>query len=111
MQLKVEKSPSNFIRDCVQGYALLDDIDDYVDQWHDGGTGLALHDYLGMSKQEYDAWVLDDEMLAYVVKARREQVPFNVIIQQDYSYALAARSQGSQQLTHLMQWLQQEGLL
>jgi len=29
---------SNFIRKCLEGNALLDDIDDYVDTWHESDT-------------------------------------------------------------------------
>ena len=111
MQLKAEPSTSNFIDKCVRGTALLDDIDDYIDQWHEGGTGLPLHAFLGMAQQEYDAWLVEDDLLALIVKARHENILFKEVVQQDYSYALAARSKGSDKITHLMQWLQKEGIL
>jgi hypothetical protein len=111
MQLKVVQSPSNFISDCIRGVALLEDIDDYIDQWHEGGTGQTLHDFLGMTRQEYNAYLLDESALAFIVKAHREQVPFKQIAEQDYSYALAARSQGGEKISQLMQWLTKEGLL
>ena len=115
MQLKAEPSPSSFIDQCVRGYALLEDIDDYIDQWHEGGTGLPLYAFLGMTQQEYSAWLVEDDLLPYVVKARREQAAFQdvlrEVVQQEYFYALAARSQGGEKITRLMQWLKKEGIL
>jgi hypothetical protein len=111
MQLKAVQSPSSFISDCIRGIALLEDIDDYIDRWHEGGTGLAIHDFLGMTRQEYNAYLLDDNALAFIVKAYREHVPFKQIAEHDYSYALAARSQGGEKISQLMQWLTQQGLL
>ncbi|AMJ67175.1 hypothetical protein [Hymenobacter sp. PAMC 26628] len=111
MQLKVAQSPSSFISDCIRGVALLEDADDYIDRWHEGDTGQTLHEFLGMTRQEYNAYLLDDSALAFIVKAHREQVPFKQIAEQDYSYALAARSQGGEKILQLMQWLKQEGLL
>jgi hypothetical protein len=32
-------------------------IDDLIDRWHEGGTGMELHEFLGMSQDEYRAWV------------------------------------------------------
>ncbi len=34
-----------------------EDVDDLVERWHDGeGIGLALHEYLGMTMEEYKAF-------------------------------------------------------
>jgi hypothetical protein len=36
------------------------DIDDAISRWHEGhGAGRELHDYLGWSWAEYQAWVAD----------------------------------------------------
>lgn len=111
MLLKVEQSPSSFISDCVKGLALLDDIDDYISLWHKGGTNMPLHTFLGMSQEEYNAWLIDDDVLPYIVKARKERVEFDSVAQHDYQYALAARSQGNDNIASLMQWLKKEGIL
>lgn len=38
---------------------LLDErLDDKVEEWHEGaGEGMALHEYLGMTQEQYAAWV------------------------------------------------------
>ena len=45
----------SFIDACVAGLAGIDDVDDYIDYWHDGGhrSGLELHEFLGMNDSEY----------------------------------------------------------
>lgn len=38
-------------------------IDDYVEKWHLGeGPGLALHEYLGMTHEQYKVWFEKNEL-------------------------------------------------
>jgi hypothetical protein len=32
-------------------------LEDLVDKWHDSDTGLSLHEFLGMTEEEYSVWV------------------------------------------------------
>lgn len=32
-------------------------IDDLIDQWHNGDSELSLHEYLGMTVEEYEEWM------------------------------------------------------
>lgn len=60
-----------FIEQCVKGKAKIDDIDDYVDAWHDGtweGQYQTLSQYLGMSGAEYCAWVANPELLPSILE-------------------------------------------
>jgi hypothetical protein len=46
------------------GSVTADDIDDFIDRWHDqprGGDGRAvsISEFLGMTRDEYKAWVHD----------------------------------------------------
>jgi hypothetical protein len=34
-----------------------EELDDLVDKWHDSDTKVSLHEYLGMSREEYSVWV------------------------------------------------------
>lgn len=39
------------------------DIDDLIDQWHDGaGEGQPLSQFLGMSTEEYSYWLRTNEL-------------------------------------------------
>lgn len=47
-----------------------DEIDDYVDEWHESTSALPLHEYLGLTQQEYELWVHDRETLTETIEAR-----------------------------------------
>lgn len=52
-----------------------EDIDDFVDAWHDAYEGpLELHAFLGMSEEEYGRWALDPKALADIVDAHRARM-------------------------------------
>jgi hypothetical protein len=62
----------SFVELCVAGKALPEEIDDYVERWHNRPQG-SLHDYLGMRESEYARWVRDPDVLAAIIKAHREE--------------------------------------
>ena len=49
--------PSNFIQDILNGEAILDDIDAYVDFWHETNLSISLQEFLGFTDYEYDQWM------------------------------------------------------
>lgn len=63
----------NFITACVNDHAHLRKIDDYIDAWHQGksGVGQELHEFLGMAAAEYAMWIERPEILPFIVEARR----------------------------------------
>ena len=62
-----------FIDQYLAGSATLDEIDDYVEQWHQGiiGQELELRELLGMSKQEYARWMRDADAICDIIATRR----------------------------------------
>jgi hypothetical protein len=62
------RAPMNFIESCVAGKSKLEDIDDWIDRWHESPclrTAFPnLHDYLGMTWPQYACWVKDPTCLA-----------------------------------------------
>ena len=53
-----------FVEMLQCGECKADDIDVYIDKWHDEYNGpLALYEYLGMTKQQYDRWLVDSNTL------------------------------------------------
>lgn len=101
---------SSFIEKCARGEALLDEIDDYVGLWHKGGTGLLLHKFLGMTKNEYSLWVRDPHVLPFIVTARKENRNISELLEEFHALPMAARSAGPQMAAKLMNWLKREGL-
>ena len=61
---------SDFIQKCLTGDASIKDIDDYIDNWHQRDSDLSLHEFLGMTRNEYHLWVEDPSCLPYIVNAR-----------------------------------------
>lgn len=93
-----------------RGQALPDDIDDFVDRWHEGADpqarSLPLHEYLGLTVDEYELWVHDPDVLPQVLIARRESRPLPEVMS-DYLNELptAARANDAATIRALQAWL------
>lgn len=49
-----------FLDDYTHGKATVEEIEDYLDKWHEGnGYGVSAYEFLGLTKQEYFAWAED----------------------------------------------------
>ena len=68
---QMSKSKTPFVELCLRGEASPDEIDEFVEHWHDHPEG-SLHNFLGMKKSEYALWVKDPDALAGIIKSRRE---------------------------------------
>jgi hypothetical protein len=97
-----------FIDLCVQGEALLDDIDEFVDMWHNSADDGGLSDFLGMTLEEYSLWISQPDILPYVITARRIGKPISEIVA-DVNLPMAARSDNPSKAKKLMQWLESQG--
>lgn len=105
-------SQGTFIDLCLGGKVLLDEIDDFIDQWHETPTGHELHDYLGLTKEEYSLWLRVPDALPYIVKARRENKP----LKDEIVYACRDLQQTGQpcdqpMIDRLQVWLNAKGEL
>ncbi|WP_022821695.1 hypothetical protein [Hymenobacter norwichensis] len=109
MQLTEEKSMSNFVRDCLNGDALLDEIDDYIDQWHDGDGNEPIYNFLGLTEKEYSMWVQKPDILPFLVTAHKENSKVEDILSRTV-LSMAARSDYFDRARQLEQWLKQKGL-
>ncbi len=61
----------SFIEQVMDGQASCADVDDFVDRWHEGDSTTSLHEYLGMSAEDYGTWVEDQDSLWSIVARRR----------------------------------------
>lgn len=62
-----------FVAACLVGRAVPEDVDDYIDTWHEEQPTCLLREYLGLSETEYAAFVHDATVIRRVVLARRLQ--------------------------------------
>jgi len=66
---------TNFIDDCLSGVAFAKNVEDYIEYWHTHQTGKPLHDYLGMTEDEYGQWLRTgaDKYLWSLIDSRRRK--------------------------------------
>ena len=63
---------AGFVDLCVKGEASPEEIDDYVDRWHEQPSKKELHEFLGMTWDEYSVWINDPDFLLRLIKSRRD---------------------------------------
>lgn len=60
-----------FIDACLQGKAKLSQVNDWIDKWHNEKLEISLHSFLGLSKVEYEKFVMDNDYLQKVISAKK----------------------------------------
>jgi hypothetical protein len=63
--------PRNFMEKYLAGEVEAEDIDDFVDEWHEEEHTASLAEFLGLSDDEYWRWVKDANALPDI-RAERE---------------------------------------
>lgn len=53
---------TTFLDEYFAGRATEDDINDWIDEWHEGDSDEELHVFLGLTWPEYGDWVERDEL-------------------------------------------------
>lgn len=92
----------SFIQQCLDGDCGLDDMDDFIDAWHEGGTGLALWQFLGMDREQYALWVEESDVLPAILYAHRFQKP---MVESVHDLAIAARGADGDDMPRIEAWL------
>lgn len=106
-------STPTFLQLCASGKALLEEVDDFVDRWHDDKVAGELRDYLGMSKEEYELWLQDPDILPHIVTARAMKRATAEVLKHNYydEVRMAARSDEKGKIGILKRWLEKQGYL
>lgn len=102
---------SDFISDVINADAILDEIDDYVEKWHDTDTDISIYEFLGMTEEEYLLWVENDFYLKYIVSAHEQNKSISDILEEVYSKKLVARSSSPEEGKKIYAWLKEKGLI
>jgi hypothetical protein len=97
----------NFVTLCARGDVIVDDIDDYVEAWHRGEGQGDLHDFLGMTWEEYALWLTQPESLPLIVTAHIEGRSVFQIVEELESLPMAARAANVTEAKRLMRWLEE----
>jgi hypothetical protein len=92
----------------------LEDIEDFVASWHEApeGTPVAmreLHDFLGMTWDEYRLWVEHPESLRFIAAAHKNDQPVTLVLSTLDRTGVAARAADQADAHKLLQWLIDRG--
>jgi hypothetical protein len=109
-----EEAKSTYMELLLGGEALPQQIDDFIDAWHDAPEGSSvssqsLEEFLGMSLDEYRLWVEHPESLRFIAAARKANQPLEVTLAARHQLALAARTSDRSEAEKLLQWLIETG--
>jgi hypothetical protein len=102
-----------FVDACIGGRCLSDEIDDYVDRWHEGDSRVPLSDYLGLTPEEYSIWVEMPNSLEWILYARKTNRRIGTMLSEVdvASPRIAARSLSPDDADKLIKWLKRTGRL
>lgn len=95
----------------LEGRAPWTDIEAHVEQWHAGSPTATIHEFLGMTWDEYALWVEQPRALRLIIAARKHEEPIEDIIRHVDEFALAARGLDPEDARAVRKWLQETGRL
>lgn len=99
-----------FISKALSGAAMFDEIDDYVDAWHDGDEAESLPEFLGMTAEEYDLWVHCPDAIGLIVSARQQLRSLVDAANDNFEVLkVAARASETSEIAALKAWLNDIG--
>ena len=107
----MKSKKSTFISACLAGNAFAEEIDDFVDAWHDGNDSRDLNEYLGMTKEEYAVWVERPETLQYIIFAHKHDITLEKALDgSGATYSIAARGTvNAKEKEQIVAWLKRTG--
>lgn len=110
-----KKNKKKFIDLCLRGEVLLEEIDDWIDQWHDTPQKQELHEYLGMDWDEYSSWVNMPAILPFIIIAHKENRNFSDLVKELQlkelqSLPMAARADTKLKAGKLIKWLKTQNI-
>lgn len=69
--LNENSNEKTFLEMLKTGECNADDIDIYIEKWHDEYNGpLKLHEYLGMTEKQYEKWLKDPKALYSMIPSK-----------------------------------------
>ena len=87
-------------------------IDDEIDAWHEADTTVPLHEWLGLTPDEYQLYVERPASIRIILAARRENRSLEELLaENDANSLIAAHGASVAELTALRKWLKATGRL
>lgn len=83
----------NFIDDFFSEGLLIDDIDDYVEFWHNHDSNDTLREFLGLTEYEYEVWMQEgNDVVRDILYCRRHNITLEDYSKMSKGEKIAARS-------------------
>lgn len=102
---------TKFMAGLLDGIYLLEEVDDFVDKWHDLSRPTEpLHEFLGMTWQEYSLWANDPDILSDIASARVRNVSLTDAVNDNIlaNLKLAARADKASKIAYLQNWIREQ---
>src|SRR5215472_2960112 len=99
-----QRVPGPFFHMYLKREVSADDIDDFIEIWHQKPGRKKIFEFLGMTKEEYFLWLCDPESLAEIARARTAGISLAGVV----SSVLAGIPTDSSRAKQLRRWLQEQ---
>ena len=97
---------SNFIEKCLAHKARPGDIDDYIERWHQNPGEQSLHEFLGMTRNEYALWIANAAILPTLLSIRSKHQSMDQLLAEfNHQLPAAVKSTSPSGAMALMKWL------
>ena len=105
----MSRDEAKFADLCLKGEARANEIDDFVDRWHESAVAIPLDEFLGLTHDEYALWVERPDSLTFLLDARKHVPPFGGFPSAAEAYRSAARSFSPTNVEELLAWQRHSG--
>jgi hypothetical protein len=100
----------SFVESVLSGDAGINEIDDYIEAWHSlpddsSEAGQELHEFLGMTWDEYRLWVERPESIRFTLAARKAGRSVGEVLAAVRTAGVAARSSEAEEAEQVLDWL------
>lgn len=105
-----------FIDQVLAGNVDIEDVDNFIDEWHHSDSAASLHDYLGMTWDEYSGFVERPKALPFILRARRfggswkRHMMDSLADDSEEPILMAARGNARANREKLLEWLRKRGV-
>jgi hypothetical protein len=100
-----------YIDQVLDGRTLWTDADDFVERWHESDSTESLHEYLGLTWDEYALWTEKPETLRLILASYTFGEPLNSLLERTDELAVAARGLEPKDADSVQRWLEKTGRL
>ena len=107
--VSIFRKRTSFLEQCLNGDVDINDIDDFIDSWHESDSTDPLYKYLGLSRNEYALYVEQPFTLPFVIMAHKHNISLDDALSFQDGMALAARAKDADEAHKVTDWLRSTG--